>query len=297
MKNKFSLLQYSVSAAAVCDTAAAFSQVVYTDIEPDVALDEPGESFGIDLDDDGLNDFNFFNKSFTTTVFYMDIANIKALFVGAFDTMQNGIMGSYFTLSGGGGYTYYRPYALEQNNMVGSSNNFFNDNYQTLAREVDKLDSPFEPTHDGNWYSFYGVQILDHYLGFRFTDEESVKRFGWVRCSVIDSGRTLIIHDYAFELQPDYPIFAGDTISYVNIYDQENTLGASVYSFNKNVYVHVNNFKNTKVVIHDLTGKEILKTELIDNYSTIDMSLYSAEIYLVTLMHDDKIYSKNIMIE
>ncbi|MBK7503561.1 MAG: hypothetical protein IPI52_00065 [Bacteroidetes bacterium] len=79
MANKFSLLQYSTAAVALLGVTAASSQVVYTDIDPDVVLDEPDEMFGIDLDDDGLNDFNFFNESFTTTVFYGDLANVKAL--------------------------------------------------------------------------------------------------------------------------------------------------------------------------------------------------------------------------
>ena len=82
-------MQYSAAALALLSAkAAAYSQTIYTDIDPDVILDEPGETFGIDLDEDGLNDFNFFNKSFTTTVFYMDLANVKALFVGAFDSAE-----------------------------------------------------------------------------------------------------------------------------------------------------------------------------------------------------------------
>ncbi|MBK9454600.1 MAG: LysM peptidoglycan-binding domain-containing protein [Bacteroidetes bacterium] len=48
---------------------------------------------------------------------------------------------------------------------------------------------------------------------------KKIQRYGWIRCSVIDSGRTLIIHDYAYELQPNYPIIAGDTVSYVDIID------------------------------------------------------------------------------
>jgi hypothetical protein len=297
MKNKFSLLQYSISAAAVLNSVAAYSQVVYTDIDPDVVLDEPDEMFGIDLDDDGLNDFNFFNESFTTTVFYMDIANVKALFVGAFDTMQNGIVGSTGFLSGGGGYTYYRPYALEAGEMVGNSDNFYKDNYQTMAKEIDKFDSPFSNTHLGNWYSFYGVEISNKYLGFRFTNEEFVQRYGWIRCSVIDSGRTLIIHDYAYELQPDYPILAGDTLSYVNINEQENTVEASVYSFNKYIYINLNKNRDAQLIISDLTGKEILKKELVTDYTTIDMSLFSTGIYLVNLIQQEKAYSKKILIE
>ncbi len=297
MKGKFSLLQYSTAAVALLSATAAYSQVVYTDIDPDVVLDEPDEMFGIDLDADGLNDFNFFNESFTTTVFYMDLANVKALFVGAFDTMLNGIVGSTGFLSGSGGFTYYRPYALEQGVLIGISNNFYNDNYQTLAKEIDKFDSPFSNTHLGNWYSFYGVEILDKYLGFRFTNEESIQRYGWIRCSVIDSGHTLIIHDYAYELQSDYPILAGDTSHYVDVINVSNTFDASVYSFNKSIYVQLNNFKNAHLIISDIVGKVVLSKELENVSEIINMTNYAGGIYLVTIRQEDKIYTKKVYIE
>ncbi len=111
--HKFNLTAYSAASIAFLSLHGnTNAQAVYINIDPDVILDTPGQIFGIDLDNDGLNDFNFFNKSYTTTVFYDDIANVKALFVGAFDTMQNGVMGSTGYLSGFGGYTYYWPYAL-----------------------------------------------------------------------------------------------------------------------------------------------------------------------------------------
>ena len=84
MKKGFSLTQYSLAAGAILAPVAAFSQAVYTDIDPDIILDEPGEHWGFDLDDDGLNDFNFFNKSFTTTVWYGVEGQVKALFAGVF---------------------------------------------------------------------------------------------------------------------------------------------------------------------------------------------------------------------
>jgi hypothetical protein len=261
MANKFSLLQYSTAAVALLGVTAASSQVVYTDIDPDVVLDEPDEMFGIDLDDDGLNDFNFFNESFTTTVFYGDLANVKALFVGAFDTMLNGIAGSTGFLSGGGGYTYYRPYIIQDGEIIGGAFNFYNNNYQTLAMEIDEFSSPFPPTHNGNWYYFYGGEVIEKFLGISFTDEDNIKRYGWIRCSVIDSGRTLIIHDYAYELQPDYPIIAGDTVSYVDIKGQPS-LVATVYSFNKAVYINLQIQTPTQLTIVDLNGQTILAKTL-----------------------------------
>ena len=296
MANKFSLLQYSTAAVSLLGVTSASSQVVYTDIDPDVVLDEPDEIFGIDLDDDGLNDFNFFNESFTTTVFYGDLANVKALFVGAFDTMLNGIAGSTGFLSGGGGYTYYRPYIIQDGEIIGGAFNFYNNNYQTLAMEIDEFSSPFPPTHNGNWYYFYGGEVIEKFLGISFTDEDNIKRYGWIRCSVIDSGRTLIIHDYAYELQPDYPIIAGDTVSYVDIKGQPS-LVATVYSFNKAVYINLQIQTPTQLTIVDLNGQTILAKTLYHQVEIVEMNYFPKGIYLVTLKEGEKLLTAKVAIE
>lgn len=297
MKNTFSLLQYSISAAAVLSTAAVYSQVVYTDIDPDVVLDEPDEMFGIDLDDDGLNDFNFFNESFTTYIPYAGDAQVNAIFVGVFDTMLNGVAGSTLYFSAGPGYTYYTPFALQQGEIIGESIAFYNDNYQTMARTDVIIGLPSISSHQGNWNPYLWGYKLEDYIGFHFTDEESIQRYGWIRCSVIDSGRTLIIHDYAYESQPDYPILAGDTVSYVRINELINTLDAIVYSFNRNIYIHKNEYQKTEIFITDPLGNKVISTELVNELTTIDMSNFSTGIYLVNLIQNDKRFTKKLFIE
>ncbi|KRP06849.1 MAG: hypothetical protein ABR95_10225 [Sphingobacteriales bacterium BACL12 MAG-120813-bin55] len=295
MKKKFSLLQYSTAAVALLGATAASSQVVYTDIDPDVVLDEPDEMFGIDLDGDGLNDFNFFNESFTTTVFYGDLANVKALFVGAFDTIQNGIAGSTGFLSGGGGYTYYWPYALTNGNLIDGKLNFFNSNYQSLVAIKYKTDVPFI-LPQGNWTSFYlGVEHLNQFIAIRFIDEENLLRYGWIRCSVINSGRTLIIHDYAYESQPDYPIVAGDTNSYVNVSEQ-NSLNASVYSFENKVFINLITNGSVHLIISEITGTIILEKKLNTQFETVDMSRFPAGMYIVHLSQNNRQLAKKIMV-
>lgn len=295
MKKKFSLLQYSTAAVALLGATAASSQVVYTDIDPDVVLDEPDEMFGIDLDGDGLNDFNFFNESYSATVFYMDFGNVNAIFAGVFDTMQNGIMAQTVYLSGAGGYTYVLPTAIESGIVINDSNIFFNDNYQTLVKTVRET-GYFPSTFNwGYWNSYFWGEQIEKFLGFRFADEENIRRYGWIRCSVIDSGRTLIIHDYAYELQAEYPIVAGDTISYVNVSEQ-NFLNASVYSFGDKVFINLNSNSSVNLRIVDATGSMIMEKTLDNHSEIIDMAKYPSAIYIINLTQDDKHLTKKIII-
>ncbi len=295
MMNQSSLLQYSAAAVALLGVTAASSQVIYTDIDPDVVLDEPDEMFGIDLDDDGLNDFNFFNESFTTTVFYMDIANVKALFVGAFDTMQNGVVGGTIYLSGAGCYTYYWPYPIQLGDLIGITNNFYNDNYQTLAKT--SYESGYFPftSHGGYWSPYFWGEQIENFLGFRFTDEESAQRYGWIRCSVIDSGRTLIIHDYAYELQPNQPIIAGDTVSYVEIQEQ-SLLVATVYGFNNDICINLQNQTPTQVTIVNIAGQTVLAKTIYNQFEVLDASDFPSGMYLVTLKANDLSLTRKIVI-
>ncbi|MBP9188683.1 MAG: hypothetical protein KBF51_04025, partial [Chitinophagales bacterium] len=184
MKKGYSLSQYSLAAGALIVPATAFSQAVYTDVDPDIILDVPGEYWGFDLDMDGLNDFNFFNKSFTTTVWYGVEGQVKALFAGVFDNMQNGLNGHTVFFSGNGGYTYYRPYALESNISIKSTIPFYNANYQTLAMTIYKPEWPPSTAHRGDWNSYFWGPQIEKFIGFRFTDDDFVKRYGWIRCSV-----------------------------------------------------------------------------------------------------------------
>ena len=282
MVSKFSLMQYSAAALALLSAKAVYSQAVYTDIDPDVILEEPGESFGIDLDDDGLNDFNFFNKSFTTTVWYGDIGEVKVLYAGAFDNEANGIIGQTAYFSGYGGYTYYLPVPLESDIVIDSIASFHNANYQTLANEIYKPEFPPTTGHFGYWYPWFGENISYKYLGIKFTDDDNINRYGWIRCSVIDSGRTLIIHDYAYESKPDTPILTGDTIgdtTTVSIEEGE-LFGLTVYSFGNSVFIH-SPLNNIQYRIMNLQGEVILNEQVTSGSSKLDLNTAETGVYLV----------------
>ena len=282
MIKRFSLKQYSTAAAALLAPAAAFSQAIYTDIDPDIVLDEPGEWWGFDLDGDGLNDFNFFNKSFSTTVWYSDWGEVKGLFAGVFDTMQNGLNGHTVYFSGNGGYTYYRPYALDTGIEVKAGDPFYEANYQTLAMTIYKPEWPPSTVHRGDWNSYFWGLQENKFIGFKFVDEDAITRYGWIRCSVVDTNRTLIIHDYAFESKPDTPILTGDTIgdtTTVSIQEGEFS-GLTVYSFGNSVFISTP-LNNVQYRILNLQGELILNGRVTSGSYKLDLNTAASGIYLV----------------
>ncbi len=298
MKKGFSLKQYSLAAGALLAPAALSAQAVYTDVDPDIVLDEPGEWWGFDLDADGLNDFNFFNKTFTTTVWYGDEGQVKALFAGVFDTMQNGLFAYTAFYSGYGGYTYYRPYALSNNISINSSLPFYHANYQTLAMSIYKPEWPPSTVLRGDWNSFVWGPQVEKFIGFKFTDEDAITRYGWIRCSVVDSNRTLIINDYAYESKPDTPILTGDTIGDTTTVAIENinALNATIYSFENTIFIILLKFNNAILAINNIQGNTILKQELHQGKTEINMEEFPSGVYFVSIFLGDKQFTEKLFI-
>ncbi|MBK7035135.1 MAG: hypothetical protein IPH42_02020 [Bacteroidetes bacterium] len=87
--------------------------------------------------------------------------------------------------------------------------------------------------------------------------------YGWIRLDVKDSGRELVIKDFAYETECDHPIVAGDTISYVDVED-ENKLDAVVYSFENTIYINVSELQKLEIDIYDLTGRLIYSKIMTD---------------------------------
>lgn len=229
--HKFDLLQYTCIAASFLGLNNNIkAQSIYTDIDPDIILDADFELAGVDMDNNGSYDFAFINISYTYQDEPWEYSLIQRLFAGPYAS-SNEIAGSQDI--------YYFPYALEEGNIVGSSLSFQNWGYQRLAWRLflsftTWMGDTIEGTGSGgNWFP----ETIDHYLGVHFKDDEEQYHYGWIRCSVEDSGRVLIIKDYAYEKQIDLSIEAGDKIGYVGIESSINQVGINIYSFDNKIYI------------------------------------------------------------
>ncbi|MFN0274402.1 MAG: T9SS type A sorting domain-containing protein [Chitinophagales bacterium] len=299
-KTIFSLPAYAAFAGCfLAINKETTAQVVYVDIDPDIILDEKTETYGLDMDGNGTFDFAFLNSSFSFYTFSFGTTRLRQdLVVGPY-TSANAIAGisNYTGTAYGGGYTNYYPFALIEEQLINDLQTWQTWGAQFLALRTFCEDGDLCGTaYSCQWYNYDLTQTIDGYLGVRFIDESEQTHYGWIRCDVKDEGRTLVIKAYAFELQPDYPILAGDTLSYVNINEEQNTLNANVYAFNKTLYIHINEVKKTQLEIFDVAGKNIFINEFNDPSTQISLNVFSSGIYFVTLKQENKIYSTKIII-
>lgn len=300
MERKFTLKAYSTLASAVLLQSVSTGEVIYTDIS-DIVIDDAYEEYHMDIDDNGTEDFRFIKFSgsytwwtssgFTEPRFFNDLRVDLFNSTGIFEYNQiAGIsFSTYFS------YMNYWPYALPTGAMVGGGLQFQDGFVQHMASRID-IGNGTSWVHDkdaGYWWP----SSEDHYLGVQFIDSDSNYHYGWIRCSVLDSAEVLIIKDFAYETAIEHPIVAGDTVSYVGINNLENLIGATVYSFGKDIYILTETFQNTELIISDLNGKQIINDILQNNNESISLSQYPAGIYFVTLLNDEKRFDKKVFIE
>ena len=202
--SKFNLIQYSaISACFLALHQNVRGQAIYTNIDPDLELDNNWESAGIDMNNDGVPDFGFLNRSFDFSTFYSYYSShFEAIYAGP-QSPNNEIAALTHVISPSyGGFTVYFPFALNESDLINEVLTFHNNGYQTMAYRYIQTDGDYFPK-GGIWYP----EVLDHFLGVRFIDTSDCLHYGWIRCDIKDNGRTLIIKDYAYEINCNTGIF------------------------------------------------------------------------------------------
>lgn len=268
-------------------------QVIYTDFEPDTILEYSGGVLGIDLDNDGTFDFAFKNTVFSIySTFYHTSFRYERILAGPAYTPLNLIAGSRKTFTGSYGGQFYRyyPYALEESAVITPpALDFQNWGFQRMAWADSIYIGGFINFHGGLWFP----EKIEHFVGVRFIDADSLYHHGWIRCSVIDTGHTLIIHDYAYESQANHPIAAGSLETYVSV--EEYAPQYSVYSFGSTIYLHLP-IAGAAIEVFDLTGKRIVLTSVSDTYNTITINSPSG-IYLVRITTETEIITRKVYLQ
>jgi len=294
---KFNLIQYSaISACFLALHQYARGQAVYTDIDPDIVLDNNWESAAVNMDNDASMDFAFLNRSFDFSTYYSNYtSHFEAIYAGP-QSPNNEIAALTHIISPSyGGFTVYFPFALNESVITDGNLIFHNNGYQTMAYRYIQTDGDYFPK-GGIWYP----EVLDHYLGVRFIDTSDCLHYGWIRCDIKENGRTLVIKDYAYEIKCNTGILAGDTIGDTTNVNLESfiLLNANIYAFNSDVYVQLDeNPGNYSIRIINLSGALIYTDILKDKWNIISLIKEPEGLYFIEIFAEQKkVVSKKIII-
>lgn len=276
------LFAYSVFAnAAALAGNMLHGQVVYVDIEPDIILDSNGEEYLLDIDGDGINDFRFINNSFLfpneSTAANSSHMSLLRQDLAAGPLLENNALAglSDYVDAEDGGFTMYFPYRMNQNNRIDSSLSWQNEESQLLIG-VEKIQDEKDPVNIGGYWT---GDDIDKFLGIRFKDDDNQKHYGWVRCDVKDDGRTLVIKDYAIELEANQAIKAGSKTAI-----DDNIMRANVYYAENDVHVALSTppLQIIYCSIFDINGKELFRTRIMEQHTALELDL-EAGVYALKL--------------
>ncbi len=327
-KNK-RLIAYSASAVCLLQIHSEVNaQAVYVDIDPDTILSEHYDMFILDVDGDGHNDFDFYNLS------YMHYAESSGdhnhfrqrIFAGVRyfgDTEFNGIVGSIgldWSYSAGT-YNIYFVSNLPPAYLVSQEVEFNPWVVQIMAWRdyvpgvLSTGDTLFDAATEqrGQWLD----DVEDRYMGIKFRAGDDSTHYGWLRCTVKDDGSSgfqLIIKDYVYELTPNAPIVAGDTIgglpapedttstdttiidTTVLIANQKNAR-FSIYSFGKTIYINAQSVEQSyQITVCDLQGKKITKKVSNLKHTELVMDVPPG-IYMVRIIDEKNTLNKKVYLE
>lgn len=285
-RNRYLINDYSAAAGVfILFSNISDAQVTYVDLEPDVVFDFGEVDF--DIDNNGTQDFRVLKETFYTFDSYFFSAHLLKIWEVGTSYTGNSIIGIPTQIA----FTLYTGFLINESALFNSG--FFN--MAGKRQEVSYTSAlPIGPWtyHSGLWNE---IPNEDRYLGIKFIDEEDCTHYGWMRCSFTDSVETIHIKDYAYNTECGKGLYAGELISGLN--ESNNDIGAVVYSFNKTIYLHLNQITEMQFIISDITGKQLIKKVLHIENDKIDMQNYPTGIYLVTLLYDGNRFDKKVFIE
>jgi hypothetical protein len=290
---------YAFIVTAMMFSANANAQIVYTDVNPDVTINTNGGVYALDLNNDGITDFNITYN--TTTVF---------------STRTNVLIGiTPLGVNKVGNDTTY-PGALLLNSNI-DSNSFTwknNSNQNLLTRTWFVYGFPFplyRIRYSGNWNG-----ESNKYIPLQL-DVNSQKYYGWVRLDVPLGAVSFTVKDYAYNSSPNQSILAGQTIATGIV---ENSFASTIKLFPNPADNHLtidlgSNIKKVvrkdsygEVIISDITGKIVYSTTTNDpdspdsyrdreNKIEVNTSEFAVGIYFVQIQSAGFIGTKKLVVE
>jgi hypothetical protein len=263
------LKSYSALAGTMIAAGTADSQIIYTDISPDVMVNTDGGSYELDLNNDGTFDFTF-----NQIIFPGGSSSSAYNKVGVTPLNSNMVAAST-----AGNYVY--PLAMNAGDSIKSSLSWNVGTSQSMG-------SYWGANYTyGNWPG-----VNNKYIGLKL-DVAGTIYYGWARLDVVPLSTSFTIKDYAFMSIADQPIAAGS----LTVGIKENQLaGISIFNENRKINILTKGITTGTIRVMNNLGQEIISAAQTGNHTIIDLSDANSGIYFVSIVSENKKFTKKIII-
>lgn len=261
------------SIIAVAGTANA--QAIYTDIDPDVTVDQSGFGYFIDFDEDG-------NKDFAIGFFQTNTAG-GYVYNKVFARPYNGSIAG----SAAGNYVY--PSAMIAGEMIDVNLDWQTGSSQTMGGGFIIPASSSLYAVYGKWY---GVE--DRYLPLRFKVGTN-KHYGWARLDVPGLISSFTIKDIAYNPNANEGLFAGQgDPTAVQITPMPESVKIFAYDGIVNTVLFNQKIDNASLVITNMMGQQVKAMSLTKSSTQIDVSDLAFGIYVVTVVNGGQVFTQKV---
>lgn len=270
------LLRYSAMTTGIIGlNNEVNSQVIYYDESPDVVITGHQQGYNWDFDGDTNNDVAIitFDGSFTGTYYgyaftkYYVFA-IAAPYSNAAVVQTSGSNAE--VLNSCDQINYSDSWNYGSMVMLGGKTNW---NFGTSYPNGTSINQS-----QGNW-----LGVTDKYLGFRFTENGNV-HFGFMRMTVNSDASVVTVKDWAYGLYAQFPLCVGLGLNgdccFPGIQNNYDEL-ALVRFFNNRLEVKTVNGTAGNLTIVNTEGKIVYNNVINNSYESIDLSNFSAGLYIV----------------
>ena len=276
---------YAFIVTTILISASANAQIVYTDVNPDTTFNTNGGVYALDLNNDGITDFNI---TFTTVAIsqgtnrYITITPLGANKVG-------------------NDFSFPYPSALSLNTLIDSGSfSWLGSANQSLISRI-WFTPPMGASvwqHRGNWNG-----ATDKYIPLQLELGSQIF-YGWARLDAATDAVSFTVKDYAYNSIPNQSILAGQTTTTeINEYSFASSINLFPNPATNNLTITLaSSSKNVSVTIIDITGKMIYSTTAsgLNNYREQQVEIntedFAAGVYVVQIQTADFLGTKKFIV-
>ncbi|MEA3444065.1 MAG: T9SS type A sorting domain-containing protein [Bacteroidota bacterium] len=183
---------------ALIFNSALFTQIIYTDPNPDITVLN-NSIYLLDVNNDGIEDFKFLHEDAASGLngngLGVAILHLDAEFLGGMPAQDP---------------THYYPYKLEYNTFIDINAN--GNEWVVKHPDPDFVRVLNLQFNNGSYAGLWVFGVTNRYLGIRIR-LNNLWHYGWIRLDVSANALTMQIKDWAYESSAGVGIFTGDSTS------------------------------------------------------------------------------------
>ena len=285
--NESRLARFSAVAGAVLASSAVNSQIVYTNVDPDIIIDTASGQYNLDFNADAMIDvtLNVMNVMEFTSI----STSTSAVYAGSLAVVTPGIgAGVVSAILGSSSSSYVT--AMNNGDLIGTAAVFGGSSMAALAVDITITSS--SSSYQISNGAFLGVN--DKFLGVKFLIGTNT-HYGWARLDVSANADTIRLKDYAYNVAADSPILAGQTLG-LDAISVENKVTIKTTLDNATINV-TPDLIGGRVVMFNIAGQEIKVVQITDVNTEILYEGVETGIYTITAQFDGGMVNKKVYIK